>query len=187
MFVLKRSCVTQARTVLITSKCAKTCFHFLPLYESNDPKNFRGVLLDLVNFSKPVNFSKYQINQNNLIFNEYTAMFRYESDIVNYDLCRTSKHFYSRISTKVEISKIAKSKSDLDEISPAEVKDPAESFSGVVNRECDTVLLENVLRKRDSNENFRERERNTLVRITILYTLGFFALASATFFVIYLA
>lgn len=175
MIVKKCGALTQAHNnILITNGCAKTCSYFLPFYEVTNSINVRGVLLDLHHYSKSINFDKYQLEENEFIFEKYTAMFQYETEIVSYGLRKSPTQRCSRISVK----------NNLDEISPA---DSDESFLNETGKEHEAVLLANVLYKHDSSENLHDHEHNKLVRVTILYILGFFALASVTFFIIYLA
>lgn len=178
MTVKKCGAFTQADKILITNGCAKTCAYFLPFYEVTNFVNVSGVLLDLHHFSKSINFDKYQVEKNEFIFEKYTAMFQYETEIIRYGLRKTPTEQCSRISIK--------NANNLDEISPAETQDIKE-FLNESGAEHEAVLLANVLYKHDSSESLHDHEHNKLVRVTILYTLGFFALTSVTFFIIYLA
>lgn len=85
---------------------------------------------------------------------------------------------------------------DLDEISPVEDDNPTIMDDLTVNPLLDDqryspiilqpLSLESLHKKRVVNRIY-ESEQKKLVRITIMYTLAFFALAIMTFFIIYLA
>ncbi|KAJ3642158.1 hypothetical protein Zmor_024967 [Zophobas morio] len=89
---------------------------------------------------------------------------------------------------------------DLDEISPVEDDNPRITDDLIVNPVerplleknrfnpiiLDPLSLEIIQKKRVINRLY-ETEQKKLVRITIMYTLAFFALALTTFFIIYLA
>lgn len=176
MLVKKGGAFTQACSILIAKTSAENCAHFLPFYEIKNTA--RGILLDVIHFPKVVNFDKYQLAKNDLSFNGYTAIFEYESKLINYSLFKTPEELYSRISVKsVPDAKIVNHMYNIDEISTA---DTEESF-------LDGADENDVEKCYDSTESLSERERNKLVRVTILYILGFFALVSVTFFIIYLA
>lgn len=173
MVIKKWGAFTQERSVLFVETSAKSCAPFLPFYEIN--KAARGVLLDLIEFSTAINFDKYQLAKNNVIFNRYAAIFAYESEIINYSLYKTPEELYSRNSMKsIPDTKCLKRNYSIDEISTA---DTEESFIDGIN--------EDDVEKCNMDDN--ERIRNKLVRVTILYILWFFALVSVTFFIIYLA
>lgn len=82
---------------------------------------------------------------------------------------------------------------DLDEISPADDKasvDFQEDFlksHSAPPSENNLILLEFVTEERKHRNYLRNKEQNEMIRVTILYTLAFFALVFATFFIIYLA
>lgn len=175
--VKKGGAFTQACSLLITETSAKNCTHFLPFYEIKT--SAKGILLDIKHFPKVVNFQKFQLENNHLSFNGYTAIFEYESKLINYSIFRTPEELYSRISHKSQRdAKIINRMYNIDEISTA---DTEESFLDGAD--------ENDIEKcnHDSSEGLSEGERNKLARVTILYILGFFALVSVTFFIIYLA
>lgn len=88
---------------------------------------------------------------------------------------------------------------DLDEISPVDDDNPRitdevgnqsekpllgeNRFNPII---LEPLSLENLQKKRVINRIY-ETEQKKLIRITIMYTLAFFALAITTFFIIYLA
>lgn len=133
----------------------------------------------MIHFSKSVNFTRYQLENNNLTFKNYTAIFNYERELIKFALRKTNTELCSRVSIKAPRNA---RKDSLDKISPAAIEEAT-----FVGEEHDAVLLENVLHKQDSNESLNEYEHNRMVRVTIFYILWFFALASVTFFIIYLA
>ncbi|RZC42945.1 glycogen debranching enzyme, partial [Asbolus verrucosus] len=89
---------------------------------------------------------------------------------------------------------------DLDEISPVEDDNPRIPDDLIINQierplldksRCNPIILEplslEIVQKKRVMNRVYETEQKKLVRITIMYTLAFFALAITTFFIIYLA
>lgn len=162
----KGGAFTQACSVLIVETSARNYAQFLPFYEIK--KCASGVLLDVIQFSTVVNFNKYRLAKNNLSFNEYTAIFKCESKLVDYTLYKTTEEIYSRISIQFDVGSVNCGNS-IDKISNSS----SEESSLIDNQESDD--------NDDITESSSEREQNKLMRVKILYILGFFALLPVTF------
>lgn len=159
------------------------CANDQPVHKMRKLFDMGGILLDVSKFYNPFKLEKYRIN-NNSAFANCAAMFNHEADIVDYGLYKTCEQMCNRISIKASTG-FKKTLNDLDEISPADDVQK-EIFVGRIHYE-NVLLLENIFQKKSANcDHLYQHEYNKVVRVTIIYTLGFFVLVLITFFIIYL-
>lgn len=180
--------------MLITS--ARSTVKFLPIYDPQVAFTSGGLLLDIDEFLNIINLNKYTVYNNSRSYKNYVPMISYETHFPCCDVIKPYSEACSRISCE-KSKKKPKAVVDLDEISPAEVKDVLDHFpetlgaeleSNELVQECKVLLLKNVFDKHGkSKERVDQLEHNKVVRMTIFYTLSFFALIFVTFFTIYLA
>jgi hypothetical protein len=149
---------------------------------------------------------KYSLSDSSDISFNLDKSYKGYNPILNYDSSRSRITLFGELLSRISLShQVIKKKTqsnliDLDEITPVDDDNPRIVDDLIVNQIDKPLLdknrfnpiileplsLENIQKKRVINRIY-ETEQKKLVRITIMYTLAFFALAITTFFIIYLA
>lgn len=189
--------VQTEHNILISNSVSNFSTAFVPFYYKYVAQDIPGMLLNLPKFD--LNESRDKLELNSCLFKNYAPIFASTSN--RFYPSKVYSHHYSRVSFSNGKKKALQSV-NLDEIKP--VLDEISNSSGVLHyeetdlineptnqpiTERDVLLLNPLLLETGPRVKPRvtQSEHKKIARITIMYTLAFFALVLVTFFVIYLA
>lgn len=191
-------CLMEADGSLIVVNNSMLGDDFVPFYKNICLlSECQGLLLDVPIYERR-NFSLPKLSTNYLSYKRYVPIYKAALNDDHYKN-KCYNNVYNRISIVNRRRKCQKL--NLDEITPVEEDISANEQQFLAN-ECkldsqpqgeedvlilNPLLLEVIPRERNKIHHISVNEHKKIVRITILYTFGFFALALVTFFVIYLA
>lgn len=166
--------------LLVNNKFSRFYEFWVPFYVISPVYN-SGLLLDIANYDVKT-FRKKKEYSNNDCFTNYVRIF----DGLTDDTCHTSLPF-----RYYQIPQVIAKTENLDEITPVEDDTPelneldnADSIESVLILDPRKLTHYAPKRRRKAVSYSEQRQ---IVRVTILYVLGFFALILVTFFIIYLA
>lgn len=192
-----RNLVQTERNILVSNTESNFNTAFVPFYYKYAAQDTPGLLLNLPKFD--LNESRDKLELESCLFKNNVPIFVSTSDY--FYPRKVCSHHYSRISFLNGKKKTVQNV-NLDEIMPVLDEmpcssdvlhyDEADSFEEHTNQpinERDVLLLNPLLLESVTRTKPRltQSEHRKIARITIMYTLAFFALVLITFFVIYLA
>lgn len=188
--------VQTEHNILVSSVESNINTAFVPFYYKYATQDPPGLLLNLPKFD--LNEAPHRLELDSCLFKNYVPIFVSTNN--NFYPKKVYSHQYSRTSFSNGKKKTVQNV-NLDEIMP--VLDEISCSSDVLHYEADLIdentnqpiserdvlllnplLLESVPR---TKPRLTQSEHKKIARITIMYTLAFFALVLITFFVIYLA